>query len=113
MEIASEVLTNSVNSLPENQKKSDWWLMVTEIRVISGTLNFWFHIIGFGLVDEDTEQLQCAASAGEGQYFPATDALDLGTVLNEATTATIDKPKSNASVYAVKNGKPIDAFVEA
>lgn len=76
-------------------------------------IDFRLHIIGFGLLDEDIQQLKCATSAGDGQYFPATDALDLGKVLNEATTATIYKPKSNASVYAVKNGKPIDAFVEA
>ncbi|WP_162416827.1 vWA domain-containing protein [Cyclobacterium roseum] len=76
-------------------------------------IDFRLHIIGFGLVDEDTEPLKCAAMAGEGRYFPAKDALDLGAVLNEVTTATIDKPKSNASVYAVKNGKPIDAMVKA
>ncbi|WP_162344090.1 vWA domain-containing protein [Cyclobacterium salsum] len=76
-------------------------------------IDFRLHIIGFGLVDEDTEPLKCAALAGEGRYFPATDAVDLGAVLNEATTATIDKPKSNASVYAVKNGMPIDAMVKA
>lgn len=76
-------------------------------------IDFRLHIIGFGLVDEDIQQLKCATNAGEGQYFPATDALDLGMVLNEATTATIDNPKNNTSVYAVKNGTPIDAVVKA
>lgn len=76
-------------------------------------IDFRLHIIGFGLVDEDTEPLKCAAKAGEGRYFPASDAADLGAVLNEATAATVDQPKNNVSVYTVKNGKPIDALVEA
>ncbi len=76
-------------------------------------LDFRLHIIGFGLKDSETEQLRCAASAGDGQYYDAADASDLGTVLNEATSETIDKPKGNVSVYAVKNGTAIDAWVRA
>lgn len=76
-------------------------------------IDFRLHIIGFGLKSEETEPLKCAARAGDGQYFQATDAIDLGTVLNEATTATIDKPKGNVSVFTLKNGVPIDAVVKA
>ncbi|MEX2568797.1 MAG: VWA domain-containing protein, partial [Cyclobacteriaceae bacterium] len=76
-------------------------------------IDFRLHIIGFGLTAEETEPLKCAALAGEGQYFPADNAIDMGTVLNEATTKGIDKPKGNVSVYALKNGMPIDALVKA
>jgi len=187
MEIATEVLTNSVNSLPENQKiglvvygyrnkgdcrdveflvdsengtKTGFNTALRSIKPLGMTplayaasavidhlretktpatvilvtdgiescdgdicevvtaakkegIDFRLHIIGFGLVDEDTQQLKCAAGAGEGQYFPATDAFNLSMVLEKATTATVDKPKNNASVYAVKNGIPIDAMVKA
>ncbi|SHM36433.1 Ca-activated chloride channel family protein [Cyclobacterium lianum] len=76
-------------------------------------VDFRLHIIGFGLVDEDTGQLECAAKAGDGRYFPASDAADLGAVMHEATASTVDKPKNNASVFAFQNGKPIDALIEA
>ena len=85
--------------------------VVTEAK--NEGIDFRLHIIGFGLVDEETGQLKCAAKAGEGRYFPASDAADLGAVLNEATVATVDQPKNNVSVYTVKNGEPIDALVEA
>jgi Ca-activated chloride channel family protein len=76
-------------------------------------IDFRMHIIGFGLKANETEQLKCAANAGEGQYYDASDAGALGTVLSEATSETVDKPKGNVSVYAVKNGVPIDALVTA
>jgi len=76
-------------------------------------IDFRLHIIGFGLKAGETEQLKCAAKAGNGQYYDAADAEGLGDVINEATTATIDEPDGNFSVYAIKNGKPIDAYVQA
>lgn len=85
--------------------------LVTEAK--SEGIDFRLHIIGFGLVEEDTEPLKCAAKAGEGRYFPASDAADLGAVLNVATASTVDQPKNNVSVSTLKNGKPIDALVEA
>ena len=76
-------------------------------------IDFRLHIVGFGLKAEETEQLKCAASAGDGQYYDASSASDLGDVLNQATSKTIDNPKGNVSVYAAKNGKPIDVLVKA
>ncbi len=76
-------------------------------------IDFRLHIIGFGLKAGETEQLKCAANAGDGKYYDAADAGGLGDVLNEATLETIDKPKGNVSVYAVKNGVAIDAWVKA
>lgn len=76
-------------------------------------IDFRLHIIGFGLKPEETEALKCAAEAGDGQYYDAADAGALGEGLNEATAATVDDPEGNFSVFAIKNEKPIDAYVEA
>ncbi len=75
-------------------------------------IDFKLHIIGFGLKDDETEQLKCATQAGGGQYYDAADASGLTDVLFEATTTTIDDPAGNFSVYAIKNGKAIDAYVK-
>lgn len=76
-------------------------------------IDFRLHIIGFGLKAGETDQLECAAEAGEGQYYDAADAAGLGEVLNEATHQTIDDPAGNAGIYAIKNGIAIDAMVRA
>src|SRR5690606_17810071 len=75
-------------------------------------IDFKFHIVGFGLKDDDKKQLKCAAQAGNGKYYDAEDADGLRDVLTEATTKTVDKPKENFSVYALKNGQPVDAWVK-
>ena len=76
-------------------------------------IDFKLHIIGFGLKDGETQQLKCAAQAGDGNYYDAADASGLGDVLEEATSTTVDDPKGNVSVYALKNGQAIDAWVKA
>ena len=76
-------------------------------------IDFRLHIVGFGLKAGETDQLRCAARAGDGQYYDAADAGRLGDVLSEATAAPVDKPSKNFSVYAIKNGKPIDALAKA
>jgi len=76
-------------------------------------IDFKLHIIGFGLKDADTQQLKCAAEAGEGNYYDAADAGGLSDILNEATTTTVDDPEGNVSVYTLKNGVAIDAMVKA
>lgn len=76
-------------------------------------IEFKLHVIGFGLKDDETEELKCAANAGDGQYYDAGDTDGLTEGLNEATNTTVDDPAGNFSVYAVKNGKPVDAYVKA
>ncbi|SMO49643.1 Ca-activated chloride channel family protein [Saccharicrinis carchari] len=76
-------------------------------------IDFKIHIIGFGLKSGETGQLQCAAQAGNGYYYDASDADGLSDVLQQATAITIDKPEGNVSVYAIKNGIPIDAWIKA
>ena len=76
-------------------------------------IDFKLHIIGFGLKDGDTQQLKCAAEAGDGNYYDAADAGGLGDVLDEATATTVDEPDGNVSVYTIKNGIAIDALIKA
>ena len=76
-------------------------------------IDFKLHIVGFGLKEGETKQLRGAAKAGDGNYYDAANAGGLGDVLNEVTQQTIDKPEGNVTVYAVKNGVAIDAYVKA
>jgi Ca-activated chloride channel family protein len=76
-------------------------------------IDFKLHIIGFGLKEGETEQLKCAAKAGDGNYYDAADAGGLGDVLDEAVQENVDKPEGNFGVYALKNGEPIDTYVKA
>ncbi|MEM7087804.1 MAG: VWA domain-containing protein [Bacteroidota bacterium] len=76
-------------------------------------IDFKLHIVGFGLKEGETKQLQCAANAGDGNYYDAANANGLSDVLNEVTQQTIDKPEGNVTVYAIKNGIAIDAWVKA
>ncbi|MEZ5033005.1 MAG: VWA domain-containing protein [Saprospiraceae bacterium] len=74
---------------------------------------FRLHIVGFGLKPDETEQLRCAAEAGDGSYFDAEDADGLEGVLEEATAAPVVEPDQYVFVYATKNGKPVDANIQA
>ena len=83
--------------------------VVTEAK--ANGIDFKLHIVGFGLKDAEKEQLKCAAQAGNGQYYDADDATALSDVLIEVTAKTVDKPDVNFSIFAVKNGEPVDAWV--
>lgn len=76
-------------------------------------IDFKLHIVGFGLKKGETQQLECAAKAGDGNYYDAADASGLGEAITEVASQTVDKPKGNVSVFAVKNGIAIDAWIKA
>ncbi|MBK9257546.1 MAG: VWA domain-containing protein [Saprospiraceae bacterium] len=113
----------AINSLKESKTKATIILITDGIESCDGDIckvikdakadgiDFKLHIVGFGLKDGEKQQLKCAAQAGDGKYYDAGDAGGLAEVLTEVTTKTIDKPKENFSLYAVKNGKPVDARV--
>ncbi|MCB0644702.1 MAG: VWA domain-containing protein, partial [Phaeodactylibacter sp.] len=115
--------TMAINSLKANQTKATLILITDGIESCDGDLckvvaeakasgiDFKLHIVGFGLKDGEKEQLKCAAKAGDGNYYDAMDAAALNDGLTEATTQTVDKPAANFSVYALKNGQPVDAWV--
>jgi len=117
--------TIAINSLRNSKTKATIILITDGIESCDGNIcdviasakvegiDFKLHIVGFGLKENETKQLKCAAEAGGGNYYHATDAGGLGDVLNEATIATIDQPNGNVSVYTVKNGMAIDALVKA
>lgn len=117
--------TQVIDDLRESEKKATIILLTDGIESCNGNIcdvinkakkegiDFKLHIVGFGLKAGETEQLKCAAKAGDGNYFDAADASGLGEALNQVVAQTVDKPKGNVSVYAVKNGVPIDAMVKA
>jgi len=76
-------------------------------------IDFKLHIVGFGLKDGETEQLKCAAKAGDGHYYDAADSSGLGEALEEVVTKTVDDAPGNFSIYATKNGEPVDAWIKA
>lgn len=117
--------TLAINSLKKTKTKATIILITDGIESCDGNIcnvvtnaksegiDFKLHIVGFGLKDGEKEQLKCAAKAGGGNYYDASNAGGLGDVLNEATTTTVDEPDGNVSVYVVKNGIAIDARVKA
>lgn len=76
-------------------------------------VDFRLHIVGFGLTQNETDELRCAAKAGDGNYYDAEDADGLTDVLNDATDETVKTLTDNFSVFAMKNDVPIDALVQA
>jgi Ca-activated chloride channel family protein len=113
-----------IDRLKINKSKATIILITDGIESCSGDLckvikeakdegiEFKLHIVGFGLKEGETAALQCAAMAGGGKYFDAIDSEDLTAVLESATNATIDDPKSNFKLFASKNKQPIDAYAQ-
>lgn len=114
----------AINSLKESNTKATIILITDGIESCDGNIcevvskaktdgiDFKLHIVGFGLKEGETEQLKCAADAGGGNYYDATNANGLSEGLTEATTQTVDKHEGNFSIYATKNGEPVDAWVK-
>ncbi|GJM29294.1 MAG: hypothetical protein DHS20C17_19290 [Cyclobacteriaceae bacterium] len=114
----------AINSLQTSGSKATIILITDGIESCDGNicdvisaaklagLEFKMHIVGLGLKESEIDQLTCAAAAGGGRYYDASDARDLSDVLTQATSETIDDPKGNFSVFATKNGKAVDAWVK-
>ncbi|WOD43851.1 vWA domain-containing protein [Hwangdonia lutea] len=115
----------ALNSLKDSKTKATIILITDGIESCNGNIcdvvskaktdgiDFKLHIVGFGLKENETEQLRCATDAGGGNYYDAANAIALSEGLTEATSLSIDKPEGNFSVYATKNGKPVDAWIKA
>jgi Ca-activated chloride channel family protein len=76
-------------------------------------VNFRMHIVGFGLEEENLDNLKCAAQAGNGNYYDAGDADELSAVLEAATAQTIDDAVFSLAVFTTKNDQPIDSWIKA
>jgi Ca-activated chloride channel family protein len=117
--------TQAINSLRETKTKATIILVTDGIESCDGSIcdvikaakaegiDFKLHIVGFGLKESETEQLKCAANAGDGHYYDVANAGGLGDVLTQATSETIDDSPGNFTVYTIKNGKPVDGLVQA
>ncbi len=115
----------AINSLKESKTKATIILITDGIESCDGNIcaivskaksdgiDFKLHIVGFGLKDGDTEQLKCAAQAGDGNYYDASNASGLNEGLTEATSQTVDEPDGNFSIYASKNNEAVDAWIRA
>lgn len=116
--------TMAFNSIRDSNTKATIILVTDGIESCDGNIcnevtkakdegiEFKLHIVGFGLKEGESEQLKCAANAGGGKYYDAADASALDDSLTEATIQTVDKPKGNFSIYAEKNGQPVDAWIK-
>lgn len=117
--------TLAINRLKKNNEKATVILITDGIETCDGNIcdivtaakadniEFKLHVVGFGLKDGEKEQLQCAAQAGDGMYFDAANSQGLSEALKGATSTTVDDPAGNFSLYAYKNGEPVDALLIA
>lgn len=115
----------AINSLKQSKTKATIILITDGIESCDGNIcdvvskaklegiDFKLHIVGFGLKEGETKQLKCAADAGGGNYYDASNANGLGEGLTEATAQTVDEPDGNLSIFATKNGAPVDAWIKA
>ncbi len=114
-----------IDELRKNQQKATIILITDGIESCGGNIcdvvtaakkegiDFKLHIVGFGLKEDETDQLKCATEAGDGQYYDAQNASGLQDVLKKATDNSVDNRQYNFSLYATKGGSPIDAHVRA
>ena len=117
--------TLAINSLKNSGTKATIILITDGIESCDGDIcevvadakaegiDFKLHIVGFGLKEGETKQLECAANAGDGKYYDAKNASGLGDVLAEVTTETVDDPTDNFSIFATKNDEPVDVWIRA
>jgi hypothetical protein len=53
------------------------------------------HVVGFDVTPEETKQLRCIAEAGDGKYFAARNASELGKALAQVKKEVDPSPPSN------------------
>ncbi|MEZ4887996.1 MAG: VWA domain-containing protein [Chitinophagales bacterium] len=75
-------------------------------------IEFKMHIVGFDLEPEAKANLECAAAAGQGQYFDATNSEELSNALNTAVEENVDNDAYNLTVRGVQDGKLVDTWVQ-
>jgi len=83
--------------------------LVREARAAG--LKFVMHVVGFDMGDADVSQLECAAQAGGGLYFSATDAGGLAAALEQAVAMTPETPGGRLSVKTTADGGLTDVLL--
>ena len=71
------------------------------------------HIVGFGIQEENKEELICAAKSAGGQYLDAPSAKALAEALDYVGSHQVSDPAPNIATMASKNNEWIDASVYA
>jgi hypothetical protein len=67
-------------------------------------IKFILHVVGFGVSDDEKNQLACLAEAGGGQYYGAADTSALLTALENIKTQVIKKvEEAKASTVKAKS----------
>lgn len=64
-------------------------------RLAQAGADFAAHVVGFGLSDEEGEQVACLAETAGRMYIPASDAQQLGAALAQ-TVAAVTEPEAPA-----------------
>lgn len=74
-------------------------------------VDFRLHVVGFDLGDVDTQQLQCMADAGGGEFFTAANASELSTALETVSAPSKpvepEKPASSSRPPMAKAAPPL------
>jgi Ca-activated chloride channel family protein len=116
--------TLAINAIKKAQEKATIILVTDGIESCNGDLcaviklareegiAFKLHIVGFGLKEDESESLRCASKEGNGNYYDAKDADQLGQVLQEAVHQKLDDPAPNHTFYTTKNGAAVDAWIK-
>ncbi|BBO76641.1 hypothetical protein DSCW_40580 [Desulfosarcina widdelii] len=73
-------------------------------------IKFVMHVIGFDVTEEEREQLECMANAGDGRYYTAGNAGEFLAAAREVVEKSTP-PYGIFKVSATKNGKPFHTFV--
>lgn len=74
-------------------------------------LDFVMHVVGFDVAGEDVSSLECAAQAGDGLFFSAENADQLGEALDAVVALPAEVPPGRLSVRVIADGGLQDAAV--
>ncbi|HYA43721.1 MAG TPA: VWA domain-containing protein, partial [Syntrophobacteraceae bacterium] len=92
----------------EETCKGDPCAVVRELKA-SG-IRFVMHVIGFDVNEKQKQQLACIAKAGEGLYFTARNAGELGLAARKVVQKEKEQKPATLTVKALMNGKPFRAY---
>ncbi|BBO69448.1 hypothetical protein DSCA_33780 [Desulfosarcina alkanivorans] len=76
----------------------------------ASAIKFVMNVIGFDVTGDEREQLECMATAGDGQYYTAGNAGEFMSAAREVVEKSTP-PYGVLKVSASKNGKPFNTFV--
>ncbi len=69
------------------------------------------HVFGFAVGEGDVAQLECIVQEGEGLFFSARSASELGAAVAQVVATPAVLPDGRLSIQATKDGELTDALV--